>query len=768
MTQRRHSSRRPLRGRFGLVVLGTIALVAVLTAGLQFMRLLDYEREMDAVVREDAMWAVFQTDRHVRDLHARARLIGKTGDPEDHARLMQTFDVLYSRVALLERGTFLLDLSSDGSLSAKARELASFVMGLAPRLDAIDRNAPDYAAIMAALADEIAPWMAFSNTLLLRANADTNTMRVAERALRGHIQDRLAWLALVLILAFGGIFALLMLQLRRLESSSQRMAILQERSSRRAVRAQAASQAKSAFLATMSHEIRTPLNGIIGSAELLALQALPDAAARRLKTISAQAFLLRDMIDGILDFSRLETGMIESMRVETDLGDVAAQLTEAFADQAAIRGLDLRIDLPDRRVGVNQTRLRQLLINLVGNALKFTLHGGVRVRGALPRPDLLRVEVQDDGIGIAAEAIPALFRKFSQVDGSHARSFGGSGLGLAICRRIVEGLGGRIGVESTPHRGSLFWFELPVTPLDAPQHAVRTSTDNRATEAARRFQILVAEDNDVNREVICGMLQHLGHGVRIARNGLEAVEMTRKDRPDLVLMDMQMPEMDGLEATRQIRRFEPALPIIGVTANAFESDRQACLAAGMSGFLPKPITTEALRVTFAQLAGNLGATTGGPGRDCVPAADVRAAGCDPSADPAAERGQQPGPAPAPGPTDDPQAPPPDTEQLGDLAGALGVEVVLQLLDRFEHELDSLRDSLTAAIDKGPDGSATEQDETLHSFKGAALTLGIGGAGHLAQGLRMRLPIGRDDIDSLVAQARAEAGRARRSLRVRSV
>ncbi|MCC6000602.1 MAG: response regulator [Pararhodobacter sp.] len=776
MTRRRRKPRRPLRGRLGLVVLGTIALVAVLVAGLQFMRLLDTERAMDAVVREDAMWAVFQTDRHVRDLHARARMIGATGDAGQHDQLVQSYDVLYSRAALLERGTFLLDLSADGRLSASARELATFVLGLAPRIDAIDSSAPDYAATMADLAAELAPWLAHSNELLLRANADTNAMRVAERALRGDIQDRLAWLALVLILAFFGIFGLLMLQLRRLERSSQRMAILQERSRRRAMRAQAASQAKSAFLATMSHEIRTPLNGIIGSAELLALQSLPDTAARRLGTISAQAFLLRDLIDGILDFSRLEAGAIETAQIETDLSELAVQLTEAFSDQAEIQGLELHIDLPAQRVSVNQARLRQVLVNLVGNALKFTLRGQVQVRGSLPRPGLLRVEVQDDGIGIAPEAIGSLFREFSQIDGSHARSFGGSGLGLAICRRIVEGLGGQIGVESEPGRGSLFWFELPVTPIKYPPPEPGATSDMAPQGPAVRRSVLVAEDNEVNLEVIRGMLRHHGHNVQVARNGREAVEMTRAKRPDLILMDMQMPEMDGLEATRRIRQFDARLPIIGVTANAFAADRRACLAAGMSDFLPKPITTAGLAQVFARLAdAGHAAQDGAPAENAWPSRHRLAEG---ATDPAPANSAVPASVPAqdfaPTPADSDAAEPPTAssdspfEQLDDLIEALGPETVLQLIDRFEGDLDTLRDNLSRAANDAPAVQATAQDEVLHSFKGAALTLGISNAGHLAQRLRDRLPIGTGDIDKLVAQARSEAGQARQFLSVRSV
>lgn len=731
------------------MVLGTIALVAVLAAGLQFIRLLDADREMDAVVREDAMWAVFQADRHVRELHSLARLISETDDRGRHDQLIRAYDILYSRMTLLERGTFLLDLSTDGGLSAEARALAGFFIDLAPQFDALDPATPDYRATVAGLLEALTPWRARSNDLLLRANADTNAMRVAERALRATIADRLALLALVLILAVIGIFVLLMLQLRRLERSNLRMAILQERSRRRALRAQAASHAKSAFLATMSHEIRTPLNGIIGSAELVSLQPVPDATARRLNTITAQAFLLRDLIDGILEFSRLDAGVIESVQSETDLAELASQLSEAFADQAEAAGLDLHIELPPQRLSVHQVRLRQVLVNLIGNALKFTPRGRVQVRGCLVKPDLLRVEVEDDGIGIAPEAIPALFREFSQVDSSHARSYGGSGLGLAICRRIVEGLGGRIGLESEPGRGSLFWFEMPVAPIDPAAQPAPVARRDMAAGRGDALDILVAEDNEVNLDVMLGMLRHLGHNVHVVRNGRDAVDKARSLRPDLVLMDMQMPEIDGLEATRRIREFDPGLAIIGVTANAFATDRHACLAAGMSGFLPKPITTGALVDVITRVA-----TTGIA--DPAAQTSVNDAGTDPAApvEPGDFGTGSVGATVA-------------AAQIAELADALGDEVVLQLVERFEADLSVLRDTLLDSMSEMGDTAeiAHLQDEVLHKFQGAALTLGMTGAGQMVQGLRRRLPITTAQIEALVAQALTDADAARQALPV---
>lgn len=725
LLHRRHASARS-PSFIGVVALSAVALLVVLVAWWLFARLLDSERQMDAIVREDAMWAVFQTDRHIRELDTVARIIAASGARDRHEALTRSYDILFSRARLLERGTFLLDLAGDGDLPRRASALSSFILGLADQIDALDPAQLDYPQVVAVIAQGLEPYIALSNEVVLRANAHMNEMRVADRALRQEIQEQLAKLALALIAAFLGIFVLLMLQLRRSLRSSRHMALLQERSRRKALRAQAASKAKSTFLATMSHEIRTPLNGIIGSAELLSLSTLPVGQQRHLETLGAAAFLLRDLVDNILNYSRLEAGAIERNTTETSLPAMGALMSQAFAAQAEAAGLRLSIEMPKARVRVNEARLRQVLVNLIGNALKFTPRGGVRVRGSMIDHGLLRVEVEDDGPGIAPGHRVKLFREFSQLDGSHTRAFGGSGLGLAISRRIVEGLGGRIGMEGPAVGGSLFWFELPVTPLGVERQVLQPATTDMPAGPARGLDVLVVEDNEINLEVMLGLLPQLGHHCHIVRNGQEALDFLMSLIPDVILMDMQMPVMDGLVATRQIRARGFNLPIIGVTANAFPEDRRACLDAGMDAFLAKPFSAKTLANTLASIDSHRGLRN-------EPAVPSRH-GDDESDD--------------------------EAGQLAQVIDALGPVVTDRLLEKFASEVVGLESKLSSAIARNDAG---EQDTLLHGFKGAALTLGMTRAGQMAQELRAGQPLSEADLAALFAVTQQELEAARKTI-----
>ncbi len=387
--------------------------------------------------------------------------------------------------------------------------------------------------------------------------------------------------------------------------------------------AQAASRAKSEFLANMSHEIRTPLNAVLGMAELL--QSTPLNAAQRefTDTIRTSGDALLSVINEILDFSKIEQGRIELESTPFDIRRCVREAIDIAVPPAAHRGLALRNhiadDVPSLVVG-DAFRVRQILVNLVANAVKFTERGEVvvtvtRVPSATPGDmERLRLVVRDTGIGIPPERQDRLFQAFSQVDASTTRKYGGTGLGLAITHRLVSILGGQIRVESTPGRGSEFRVDLPLvaaTPPPAPAPERKSAEIPYDPHFSQQvpLKLLLVEDNPVNQRVATLLLQKLGYSPSFALNGAEALAAIARENFDVILLDVQMPVMDGLECARRLRAEypEPKRPwIIAMTANALEGDREICLAAGMDDYTSKPIRTpviaEALRRGHAALA----------------------------------------------------------------------------------------------------------------------------------------------------------------------
>jgi signal transduction histidine kinase/HPt (histidine-containing phosphotransfer) domain-containing protein len=389
--------------------------------------------------------------------------------------------------------------------------------------------------------------------------------------------------------------------------------------------AEAATRAKSDFLANMSHEIRTPLNSVIGMAHLALRSGLDERQHGYVEKIVVSGQHLLALLNDVLDFSKIEAGKLDLESADFDLVAVIANLRNLLEAKAATKylTLDFAIDAAiPRSLRGDPLRLGQVLINLVSNGIKFTERGGLTVSAALAeRVDdeaVLRFEVTDTGVGIPPERIGGLFQAFQQLDTSITRKFGGTGLGLAICRQLVEKMGGEIGVDSTPGCGSTFWFAVrlgallgPVQPLLADRPALDATT----VAALRGVRILLAEDHPFNQQIATEMLEDVGAMVCIANNGNEALDLLRRERFDCVLMDMQMPEMDGLEATRKIRA-DPALAnqrIIAMTANASNEDRLRCLAAGMDDFMTKPILPDglyAMVIKWVSPAGQ-GSTAGG-------------------------------------------------------------------------------------------------------------------------------------------------------------
>ncbi|MGE5490826.1 MAG: ATP-binding protein [Actinomycetota bacterium] len=371
--------------------------------------------------------------------------------------------------------------------------------------------------------------------------------------------------------------------------------------------AEAASRAKSTFLANMSHELRTPMNGILGMT-VLALRKADDPKLRdHLQKIDQSAQRLLFLLNDILDISKIEAERMTLEQVNFKVGEILENLQSLIGQKAEEKGLVLHFGLPARLDALvlkgDPLRLGQILLNLVGNALKFTEAGRIDVLAELvednPADVCLRWEVRDTGIGISPEDRGRLFTAFEQADGSLTRKYGGTGLGLAISKRLVQMMGGDIGVESTPGLGSAFWFtvRLAKSPDIRPRAeagAGRSAEELlRAAHAGKR--VLLAEDEPINQEVSQGLLEDVGLQVDVAEDGVRAVELARRNRYALILMDMQMPNLNGLDATRAIRAesLNADIPILAMTANAFDDDRRACLDAGMNDHIAKPVVPEA-------------------------------------------------------------------------------------------------------------------------------------------------------------------------------
>ncbi|MGZ3272664.1 MAG: ATP-binding protein [Caulobacteraceae bacterium] len=367
--------------------------------------------------------------------------------------------------------------------------------------------------------------------------------------------------------------------------------------------AKAATETKSRFLASMSHEIRTPMNGVLGVLHLLRAEHLSESGRTLLDEALQCGHMLSELINDILDLSKIEAGQMQLTPEPTDPGAALRGVANLLRPQIEAKGLVLVIDAEDDGWScIDPVRLRQALFNLMGNAVKFTHAGRIQARmtvhdaGAHRR---LRFEIEDTGIGIPEAARPRLFGRFQQADDSATRQFGGTGLGLAITRHLVRLMGGDVGFDSVEGQGSTFWFEIAAPAAARPEPALPPSSDR-----LEGMRVLVVEDNAANRTIVRKILENLGAVVEIAQDGAAGVEAAGRLVPSVILMDVQMPGMDGMEATRRIRALAgPAsrVPIIALTANVLEHQRQAYLDCGMDGVVGKPIAPVALLTEILRL-----------------------------------------------------------------------------------------------------------------------------------------------------------------------
>ncbi|GAB4393553.1 MAG: hypothetical protein Tsb0032_13420 [Kiloniellaceae bacterium] len=743
--------------RLQFLIPTTALAIFIVALGINFYSLRSDYANVQATNKENLSWTAAQAEVEVLLFLNELERYGR-GDPQvDKNDLLRRLDILWSRLALF----------TEGEVGRRLLAFPEAESRILPLFDLLEREEPTIAVLERGDFDAIDRIDAELQYRLEGIHDLTvRVMQSEERRfadLREHQENNHQALQ---VFAVGAILSggLLLFALARANRKNAQQA---KTMTELASKAEAASETKSQFLAMMSHEVRTPLNGILGMINLLLDGRLEHKQRHYAESARQSSEALFDILNDILDFSRLEAGKLEMEEKVFDLERLVHNIVRLFGPQAADRRLFLNFEiLPGvpRYLKGDPGRLRQVILNLVGNAIKFTKRGGVSIQVSARQtgPDGidLCVIVNDTGIGIPEDKRDRIFESFAQADARTTRKFGGTGLGLAICKRLVGLMGGEIHCESQPDIGSTFTFtarmSLPAS-AEIPQQQEGGRPDAVAMPR-RGTRVLVVEDSPTNLELAVIMLEKLNCKVSTATNGCEALDAVARAHFDVVLMDLQMPEMDGFEATARIRAMSGAardLPIVALTANAMRGDRERCLEAGMNDYLSKPLRRDELEKTVAcwSAARRQGSVRAAPLPTCRPARIQQAAEARETTAVTSSQSR-------------PEAL--DLSVLRQLEAETGREALCRMLSRF---LTEMPERLAAIAEGLSEGQATPEILTAvqrhsHSLKSAAATFGALPLSRLSAELEAAAKAGdwtavrrlSPDLPVLVAQTREAIAR----------